>query len=374
MVEPRTSLRKGLSREEAEAEVLRRFGDVAGFRERCEELSRQRVAKEEFRSMLESMGQDTRFAARSLSKHAGFSAVVIITLGLAIGSVTAIFSVVNGVLLQPLPYDDPGTLAIIWENDRASGTIREQASVPDYFDFRDRTRAFSAMGMYAFGPATMSRDDGEPHLVDVATVTHNIEEILGITPQIGRGVEPSEDVPDGELVVVLSDDFWRTAFGADPAVLGRDIRIDDRNHTVVGVLPPALDFPVRGVDMWAPMQQSPTTSPRSSHWVTQIGRVAPGVSVAEANAEMVAIAADLEGEYPGDNVNRGAFVEPIDEVVRGGRRCDPVGPVRRRFERLADRLRPTSPTFCWRAVPGAPKRSPYASRWGRAPVAWYGGF
>ncbi len=308
---------KGLTAEEAHAEVLRRFGDVESFRERCEELSRQRVAKEEFRTMMESIGQDTRFAARGLLKNAGFSTVVIVTLALAIGATTAIFSVVNGVLLQPLPYEDPGGLAVIWENDRATGTTREAASVPDYFDFRDRTRAFTGIAMYAFGPATMSRDDGEPYLVDVAMVTHDLEEILGVAPQIGRGLNPAEDRPDGELVVVLSDEFWHVAFAADPGVLGRDIRIDDRSHKIVGVLPAALDFPAKGVDMCAPIQQSPTTSPRSSHWVRLIGRLAPGITVAEANAEMVAIAADLEMENPGDNVNRGAFVESIEEVVRG---------------------------------------------------------
>ena len=105
---------KGLTPRQARAEVLRRFGDVDSFREQCRELSRQRVATEEFRTMMESIGQDTRFAARALLKNAAFSTVVIVTLALAIGATTAIFSVVNGVLLQPLPYEDPGGLAVIW--------------------------------------------------------------------------------------------------------------------------------------------------------------------------------------------------------------------------------------------------------------------
>ncbi len=307
----------GLTPDEARAEVIRRFGDVDRFREQCEELSRQRVARQELRTMMEAAAQDARFAARALVKNAGFSLVVILTLGLAIGATTAIFSVVNGILLQPLPYDQPGRLAIIWENDRASGTTREAASIPDYFDFLERTRTFHDIAMFAFRPATMSRDDGEPQRVDIAVVTHNLEEILGIGTQLGRGMDAAEDQPGGDLVALLADDFWRSAFNGDDAVLGTTIRVDDRSHTIVGVLPPGIEFPVKGFDMWIAAQQTPTTAPRSSHSVRLIGRLATGVTVSEADAEMAGIAADLEVEYPRANVNRGTFVEPFDEVVRG---------------------------------------------------------
>ena len=308
---------KGLAPRQAREEVIRRFGDIDRFRERCEELSRQRVAQQEFRTMMEAAGQDARFAARALVKNAGFSLVVILTLGLAIGATTAIFSVVNGVLLRPLPYEEPGRLAIIWENDRASGTTREAASIPDYFDFLQRTRTFADIAMFASRPATMSRSDGEPIRVDIALVTHNLEEILGVRTQVGRGLNPSEDQPGGDLVALLADNFWRSALNGDDAVLGTTIRIDDRSHTIVGVLPPGLDFPVKGFDMWVPIQQSPTTAPRSNHQVRLIGRLVPGATIVEADAEMGGIAADLEVEYPNDNVNRGTFVEPLDEVVRG---------------------------------------------------------
>ena len=308
---------KGLAPHEARAEVARRFGNIARLRHQCAELSRQRIARQELRTMMEATAQDLRFAARALRKNAGFSMVVVLTLGLGIGATTAIFSVVNGVLLQPLPYDEPGRLAIIWENDRATGTTREAASVPDYFDFVERTRTFADIGMFSFGPATMSRDDGEPRRVDVGSVTHNVEEILGIVTQVGRGITSAEDQPGGDLVAVLADDFWRSTFNGDEAVLGTTIRVDGNSHTVIGVLPAETDFPVRGFDMWVPMQQSPTSMPRSRHSVRLIGRLAPGVTIAEANADMTAIAADLEMEFPRDNVNRGAFVEAFDEVVRG---------------------------------------------------------
>ena len=207
--------------------------------------------------------------------------------------------------------------AIIWENDRASGTTREAASIPDYFDFLQRTRTFADIAMFAFRPATMSRSDGEPIRIDIAATTHNLEEILGVATQVGRGLNPSEDQPGGDLVALLADDFWHSAFNGDDAVLGTTIRIDDRSHTIVGVLPARLDFPVKGFDMWVPMQQSPTTAPRSNHSVRLIGRLAPGATIAEADAEMGGIAADLEVEYPNDNANRGTFVQPLDEVMRG---------------------------------------------------------
>jgi predicted permease len=307
----------GLTPRQARAEVRRRFGDVEQLRHRCAELSRQRIARQELRTMIDSIVQDIRLAARALRKSAAFSTVVILTLALGIGATTAIFSVVNGVLLRPLPFEDPASLAVVWENDRATGTTREAASVPDYFDFVRRTRTFEALAMYAFGPASMSRDDGEPDRVDVAAVSHGLDEVLGIRPQLGRGIDAAEDQPDGDLVTLLSDDFWRSAFDGDEGVLGRTVRIDDRTHTIVGVLPPHLDFPVKGFDMWVPIQQSPTTSPRSSHWVRVIGRLAAGVSIAEADADMRRIAADLEREYAADNVNRGTFVEPVEEVIRG---------------------------------------------------------
>ena len=207
--------------------------------------------------------------------------------------------------------------AIIWEDDRASGTTREAASIPDYFDFLQRTRTFADIAMFAFRPATMSRSDGEPIRIDIAATTHNLEEILGVATQVGRGLNPSEDQPGGDLVALRADDFWHSAFNGDDAVLGTTIRIDDRSHTIVGVLPARLDFPVKGFDMWVPTQQSPTTAPRSNHSVRLIGRLAPGATIAEADAEMGGIAADLEVEYPNDNANRGTFVEPLDEVVRG---------------------------------------------------------
>ncbi len=267
--------------------------------------------------MIESALQDLKYSARALRKSASFSVVVVLMLSLAIGATTAVFSVVNGVLLAPLPFEDPGTLAVIWENDRATGTTREAASVPDYFDFVARTQTFAAIAMYAFGPASMSRDDGEPDRVDVAAVSHNLDEILGVVPHLGRGLVAAEDLPGAELAAVLSHEFWSSAFQADPGVLGRTVRIDDEPHTIVGVLPADLDFPVKGYDMWVPIQESPTTSPRSSHWVRQIGRLSPGVTIGDADAEMARIAADLEQEYPGDNAHRGTFVEPVEEVIRG---------------------------------------------------------
>ena len=311
---------EGLSEAEAHDEVLRRFGDVDSVRAQCAEFSRQRVAREELWTMVESIAQDVRFAARALLKNAGFSAVIVLTLALGIGTTTAIFSVVNGVLLRPLPYKDPDRLAMIWENDRATGTVREAASVPDFFDFQARTRTFSDMAMFAVvGPATMTGDDGEPRQVGASGVGHNLAEVLGISPQIGRDIGATEDQPGGELVAVLADGFWHSAFNGDPSVLGKSIRLDGQTYTIVGVLPAGLDFPSKRTDLWVPLQQGPTTVPRATHWVRQIGRIAPGFTVEDAHEEMVQIAAELEAEHT-ENTNRGAFVEPLADFTRGNLR------------------------------------------------------
>ncbi|HSR41087.1 MAG TPA: ABC transporter permease, partial [Longimicrobiales bacterium] len=307
---------EGMSPEEARTEARRRFGDWGTVRDATRRYARQRARREERRAVLDTLLHDLRHALRTLVRNRGFTAVVVLTLAVGIGATTAIFTVVNGVLLRPLPFPEPDRLVIVWQNDRATGTTREAASTADYWDFRERSRSFSELAMYSGGSVTLTRDEGEPRRLAAAVVSHTLDDVLGIRPVVGRGIAPEEDRPGAGRVALLSHRLWRAEFEADPEVSGRTVRVDDEPVTVIGVLPEGLDFPDAETDLWLPIRETPATAVRERHWVTVIGRLGPGTSLAAARGEMTRIAAELEAEYSA-NENRGAFVEPLDEVKRG---------------------------------------------------------
>ena len=309
-------VREGWSEREARHEVMRRFGDLPAVDAACRAIDGERIRREEWTMWLDTTLHDVRHAARTLGRNPGFTTIVVLTLAVGIGATTAIFSVVNSVLLRPLPYADAAGLAIVWQNDRATGTVREAASTADYYDFKERGRSFQDLAMFGQGDVNMSRDDGDPRRLNAAVVTHNLASVLGVSPQFGRVFTATEDVPGGPGLVLLSDALWRSSFNADRGVIGQTVVLDDVAHSIIGVLPPDVDFPARDTDVWLPIQQSQASSARNPHWVRVIGRLAPGVTAAEAHGEMVGIASELENEFPA-NLNRGAFVEPLPDVLRG---------------------------------------------------------
>jgi len=266
---------------------------------------------------MEAWVRDARFALRAMGRHAGFTAIVVVTLALGIGSSTAVFSVVEGILLRPLPYPDSDQLVVIWQNDRATGTVRENASAADFFDYRERSKTFQGLSMSAQGTSVLTRDHSAPMQLNAALVSQNLASVLALEMQLGRNFTMQEDLPDGPAVVVLTDRLWRNAFAADPQILGRSITVDGVPTEVVGVLPEGVDYPTADTDLWTPIRQSPTVATRSQHWVLVLGRLAPGSSLAAGQAEMSRIMSDLEVEYTSDNRNRGAFVERLGDVGRG---------------------------------------------------------
>ena len=296
-------VRQGLSEEEARREVMERFGDYERVEAACRQYSTQRVERQGWRMMMDGIRQDVWLGFRTVKRNLGLSGIVALTLAIGIGATTSVFSVVNGVLLRPFPYGDAENLTFIWENDRATGTVREAASTSDYYDFVERSRSFESMAMYGQGSMTLTRDDGEPLRLTAALVTHNLMDVLGVFPQIGRSISPGEDVPDGVLVSLLSDRIWRSTFGGDPGVIGQTIWLDGLPVAIVGVLPAGLDFPGKETDIWVPIRQSPALSTRQNHWVQAVGRLASNVTASQAHAEMARIAADLEQEYPEANTS-----------------------------------------------------------------------
>ncbi|MGH7720248.1 MAG: ADOP family duplicated permease [Gemmatimonadaceae bacterium] len=298
---------RGMSPERARASAMRDFGGVERFKEECRDERGVR--------WLDDLSQDLHFALRSLRSRPGFAALVILTLGFGIGATTAIFSVVNSVLLRPLAYRDPDRLVMVWETDRDSGTEREGASVPDYFDFVQRNAVFERIAAFETQPMSLTTADGDPERLDAARVTSNLLPTLGVSPVLGRGIDAAEDVPGGERTVVISEELWHTRFGSRADVLGQVLNLDEQPYTIVGVVPAGLDVPQEGTDIWVPLQYAATSSPRSRHNVVLVARLEPGVTLAAAQENMSRIATQLEAEYPADNDARGVMLEPLPDAL-----------------------------------------------------------
>lgn len=307
----------GWDEESARAHVVERFGDRSEVEEACVSYDAQRVDDDSWRETMETWWRDVRLAVRGLAKSPAFTGVVVLTLALGIGATTAVFSVLEGVVLRPLPFPEPDRLAVVWQNDRATGTVRENASTSDYFDYIERTRTFDALAIHALGTAVLARDGVAPLQLNAARVSRSLLDALGIELQAGRNFTAAEDAPDGPSAVILTDRVWRDLYGGSESIVGTAVTIDDRSHEVVGILPPGIDYPAGETDIWLPIQQDLSTATRPQHWVRVVGRLRPDASVVEAQEDMSRIMADLEVEYPNDNTNRGAFVEPLAEVGRG---------------------------------------------------------
>ncbi len=247
------------------------------------------------------LGQDLRYALRGLRQRPGFTLVAVLTLALGIGANTAIFSVVNGVLLRALPYDQPERLAMIWGH--RSQQPQAELSVPELYDLRERTRAFAGVAAFADGNINLT-GSGAPERIRAGYFTANAPGLLGVTPVLGRGFTAEEDSPGGPAAVLLSDGLWRRRFGADPGVIGRVLTLDEAPTTVVGVMPPGFQLPSHYAgaprEMWAPLQLDPAInrSERGWHFLEAIGRLRDGVTLEAASAETSTLMRGMLAAYP----------------------------------------------------------------------------
>lgn len=276
---------------------------------------------------------DLRHAFRQLRKAPAFTVVATATLALGIGANTAIFSVVNSVLLQPPPFADPDRMMMVWETDRNSGTTREPASLPDYLDFRDRSQTFETLAGFAAGNLTLSGAAGDPEQLPFVVSTHEFLPMVGIEPLLGRTFTAEETAPGGGDVVLIAEGLWERLYARRPDVLGQSVRLNDRPHEIIGVVPDHANFGIlqilssaayaRGfadgggrhdVALWTPLQASVEEWPRRSHPMFVLGRLAPGVSPVAGQQEMSSIAAELEATYV-ENDARGVNVESLIEVI-----------------------------------------------------------
>ncbi|MDQ6808897.1 MAG: ABC transporter permease [Verrucomicrobiota bacterium] len=263
------------------------------------------------------MLSDLRYALRSLAKTPGFTAIAVVTLALGIGANSAIFSVINTVLLRPLPFAEPEQLVAVW-NKAAHEADRETASFPDFADLRDQSRTLQGLTAWTAASAVLGSADESRELNGVA-ITSDVFRVVGVQPAIGRGFTRAEDAPDAR-VVVLSHELWQRAFNGDRNIIGRQILLSLRPYTVVGVMPPGFRFPVgTSVDYLMPLHPLVPTevTRRSGHFLRMVGRLQPGVSVAQVNAELAAIAAGLKKQFPDSNTGRTVFAIPLHQDLVG---------------------------------------------------------
>ena len=298
-----SNIQEGMSMKQAKREAKQSLGGLTRIRELCRDVRPG--------ALLETILQDTRYALRAMRKNLTFSVVAILTLALGIGASTAIFTVVDGVLLRPMPFDYADELCVIWETDRDSGTIREPASMPDHLDYRLMSEKFADIGALLGRESTFTAEGMAPTRIDHLLVSESLAPMLGMHPMLGRGIA-DYDVEDYASVVVLSERFWRSRFSADPNVIGQTVQVDDEPFEVIGVMPRDADFGVRqvmeaaaysgtfagagrrSVDIWTPLPIDPQILPRQTHPIFMLGRLKQTASVEEAQVEMAALASDIK--------------------------------------------------------------------------------
>ena len=283
-METEKNVRAGLSRAEARRRALVSFRGVERYKEEVRAARRTRG--------LETLGQDVGWAARTIRRAPGLTAVVVLTLGIGIGATTAIFGIVDGAVLRPLPWPDPDALVLVRETTPEGQPFT--LSEPNYLDFR-AAESLTALAAFREIQPTLELD-GDPARVRGLAATHTIFPMLGASAAHGRTFNAEEDAPGGDgRVVVLSHGLWRDRFGEDPAVVGARIPLDGEPHTVVGVMP--ATFELFEAELWVPLSPD-VASDRGDHWLDVIGRLAPGSSADRAAAELAGISRSLAETHP----------------------------------------------------------------------------
>jgi putative ABC transport system permease protein len=265
---------------------------------------------------MESLIQDLRYAVRMLRKKPSFSVITVLTLALGIGANTAIFSVVNSVLLRPLPY--PESERLVFLSERTQQAERTFIAWPNYLDWRAQNRVFEHIGVYNRDSYNLT-GDGEPERLLAGQVSADLFAVLGVGAALGRVFAGDEDRPGGLPVVVLSYGLWQRRFGGDPNILNRTITLNERGYTVIGVMPRGFRFPDR-VELWVPAGQlsGGDWQQRGNHpGLYGVARLKPGVTIEQAGADMDAIALGLEKLYPDTNREHRIALTPLLETIVG---------------------------------------------------------
>jgi putative ABC transport system permease protein len=260
--------------------------------------------------------QDLRYGARALMKNPGFTIVAALALALGIGANTAVFSVVNAVILRPLGFDKPDRLVTLWETNLSQGQTHSQTSPVIFTDWREQKQVFDDMAAWWYPQVNLTDTGAEPMRVRTIEVTDNFFSVLGVQPMLGRMFLPGEDKQGSNMVAVLSHALWKNRFGADPDIVGKSIALDGRSHTVIGVMGPDFNYP-ENIQVWRPLGWNPAQHNRGARFMEVVARLAPGVSIERAQSEFNALGHRLEEEYPKSNANWGVSIIPLHHEIVG---------------------------------------------------------
>jgi predicted permease len=297
----------GMMPEEARRAALAEFGGVEQWKEDCRDMRKA--------NWLDDIVQDVRYAVRTFLKNPGFAAVALLTLALGIGANTAIFSVVDAVLLKPLPFRQPESVVALWETESAPGSYPLTGA--DYLEWRSGNTAFEDMALYSWPTNANVSSSGDNEGATAVRTQANFFSLLGVDAQLGRTFAAGEDSNGGSHVIVLSDGFWKKHFGADPQVLGKSVRVDDEPYTVIGVMPAWYRLPATA-DFWIPLDMSKEKiNRRGSHQWRAIGRLRAHVTARQGQADLQTIADRLAKQYPDNNRDVNPIVTPMREDLAG---------------------------------------------------------
>jgi predicted permease len=320
-----TALNCGASEDEARQQVLDQLNapDLLGHELKHVELRVSQnpitLGAEGNLNLLPDLWQDLRYGLRTLLKNPGFTIIAVAALALGIGANTAIFSVVDAVLLRRLPFKNPQQLVMIWENATHLGFPKNTPSPPDFLDWQRQNTVFTGMAAMVERSFNLT-GVGEPERLDGRRVSANLFDLLGVPALLGRTFVPDDDRP-GAHVVLLSHSLWQRRFGSDPNVIGRTITLNEESYTVIGVMPRSVHLPAYGTwrdKLWVPIAfTNEEMTERGNHFLDVIARMKPGITLKQAQAEMETIAARLAKQYPKSNTRIGATVTPLHEEIVG---------------------------------------------------------
>jgi putative ABC transport system permease protein len=304
----------GMDPDRARDAAMRRLGDLRQLKRTCVDIGRKRDREMRLTQWLDEFKDDVKFATRQLIRAPGFTLVAAFTLALGIGATTAIFSVVNAVVLRPLPFPEPDRVVVVgeeWEGRPSS------VSVGNFYDWRTHARSYSSLAALEYFSFNLA-DSDEPERVIGGRVTHTWFDVFGIPPLHGRVFTADEDSPGGPNLVVLSHRLWTRRFGADPQIVGRDIRMNSQSYTVIGIMPPAFDLTADSEELWTPVGFTPQQlAEHDEHYLSVVGRLAAGVSIDQARAELRTLYAQMQALYPGNEQVNPGITEPFHEQFVG---------------------------------------------------------
>ena len=297
------NIRAGMTPDAARRVALIKLGGV--------EATKERYRDQRGLPMLDTLRQDLTYAIRVLRKDPGFTCTAVLTLALGVGANTAIFSVVNAVLLRPLPYPGADRLVMVFATNTRTGDTADVASHPDYQDW-SRAHSFERMGAFAGGGVTVA-GAGDAEFVSGMRVSPTLFDTLGVSPTLGRGFTLNEQAPGAPHVVVLSDGFWKRQFGGAADAIGRELRINEAPYTIVGVMPPGFRVTANSAgELYTPLIADPD---RNHGYLRVIGRLRPGITTGEAQAEMQVVTAQIAKAFPKSNSRVGANVMPLVDAL-----------------------------------------------------------